>query len=318
MKRLSFKNIDIDKIVEDFKQNLINFKSNQDKFIYEKKFSEISKDEEAKIKKPIIYFSMEAWIKMLQLVKTCDKEIAWQATVEKRKFKQKEDSEDFYYFIKQVFVYPQKVTGTFVDVDEVNYTEWSLKLDDEVYNNLRFQGHSHVNMATSPSGTDLNTYQNFLDQLKEDDFYIFMILNKRSEWNIMVYDYKQNILFETKDCFVDVLTTQGSLARWTEENMKQIEFKAEPTYPKTNYIDDWYDTYHRKNKPEEITFVNLKGYYKGMKWYAFKDQTDATEWFLDNPDYIESASIPEDFRKELLFTIKNNKTKTKKKKEKNK
>lgn len=227
MKRLSLTQEDKDLIVEEFKKSLYNFRSNQDKFVYEKKFSELTKIDEENIKKPIIYFSMEAWLKMLMLVKNCDKEIAWQASVEKRKYKNKENSDDFYYYIKQVFVYPQKVTGTFVDVNEVKYAEWSLQLEDDVYNNLRFQGHSHVNMGVSPSGTDLNTYQNFLDQLTKDDYYIFMIMNKRQEFNIMVYDYAQDILFENKDCFVDVLTSQGSLTRWVEENMKLVEHKEE-------------------------------------------------------------------------------------------
>ena len=254
---------------------------------------------------------MEAWLKMLMLVKNCDKEIAWQASVEKRKYKNKENSDDFYYYIKQVFVYPQKVTGTFVDVNEVKYAEWSLQLEDDVYNNLRFQGHSHVNMGVSPSGTDLNTYQNFLDQLTKDDYYIFMIMNKRQEFNIMVYDYAQDILFENKDCFVDVLTSQGSLTRWVEENMKLVEHKEE-TRKYTN-LENLYEPRYghsfetpkqQEPKKDEITYINISGYLKNGQWYRFVDIDDAFEWLLANPEYIDKATLSEEHKKLLLnYTV---------------
>jgi hypothetical protein len=308
MKRLSFTQEDMDLMFQEFKQNLLNFKSNQDKFVYEKKFSEMAKIDETKVKKPIIYFTMQAWLEMQTLVKNCDKEIAWQATVEKKKFKGKEDKEDFYYFVKQVFVYPQKVTGTFVDVDTVKYAEWSLKLEDEIYNSLRFQGHSHVNMATSPSGTDLNTYQNFLEQLSKDDFYIFMILNKRSEFTIMVYDYAQDILFETKDCYVDVLTPQGSLNKWAENNMKLVEHKEEPRRYPVAYDEYGYSHYghpynHSSTKPpvqNQITYANIKGFLKNGQWFAFQDIDEAIEWFIDHPDFIDEANLSKEHLKLIM------------------
>jgi hypothetical protein len=242
MKQISMPEELVDKLIEEFKQEITNLKTNQGKISFERNFKDIMPELEENIKKPIIYFSTDAWLKMNSLVQSSDKELAWQATVDKRKFKDREDTDDFFYYIDQVFVYPQEVTPTFVATDEVEYAEWSLKLSDEVFNKLRFQGHSHVNMATSPSGTDQNTYQNFLDQLEEDDFYIFMILNKRGEFTIFVYDFEQNIIFETKDCKVDVLTRTGSLNRWLEENKKQIKTKA-PTYPTTPSWNngDWYD-----------------------------------------------------------------------------
>lgn len=308
MKKLSFTQADVDLMVDEFKKSLSNFRSNQDKFVYEKKFSEIARIDEEKIKKPIIYFSMEAWLEMLTLVKSCDKEIAWQASVEKRKYRNEEKSDDFFYYIKQVFVYPQKVTGTFVDVNEVKYAEWSLQLKDDVYNSIRFQGHSHVNMGVTPSGTDLNTYQNFLDQLNENDYYIFMIMNKRQEFNIMVYDYAQDILFENKDCFVDILTPQGSLTRWTEENMKLVEYKTEPRinstwndYPKEYSFEAPKVTKQMKIDPkDEISYIHIGGYIKNGKWYHFEDIDEAFDWFLANPEYINKAYLSAEHKQLLL------------------
>lgn len=319
MKRLSFSETDKAKMIEEFTLSLQNFRSNQDKFTYEKKFSDLTKEYEETVNKPIIYFSMEAWIKMIQLVKDCDKEIAWQATVEKRKFKNKEDSKDFYYYIKQVFVYPQKVTGTFVDTDEVKYAEWSLQLKDEVYNSLRFQGHSHVNMGVTPSATDLNTYQNFLDQLSKDDFYIFMILNKRNEVNIMVYDYAQDMLFENKDCYVDILTSQGSLTKWSEENMKLVEHKTIETpaiMPTTRHNmnswkeEDWYAQRYGSgtNYPNRITFANEKGYTKDGIWYSFKNVSELVTFYEEHIELIKTAVLSPAMRDYILDTIEEKQT----------
>lgn len=319
MKRLSFSEADKAKMIEEFTLSLQNFRSNQDRFTYEKKFSDLTKEYEEKVNKPIIYFSMEAWIKMIQLVKDCDKEIAWQATVEKRKFKNKENSKDFYYYIKQVFVYPQKVTGTFVDTDEVKYAEWSLQLEDEVYNNLRFQGHSHVNMGVTPSATDLNTYQNFLDQLSKDDFYIFMILNKRNEVNIMVYDYAQDMLFENKDCYIDIITSQGSLTKWSEENMKLVEHKAYPAVPTVSPAlsyqnEDWYEQRyglghgHGTNYPNRITFANEKGYMKDGIWYSFKNTSELVNFYAEHPDLFKTAVLSPAMKEYILETMEEEQT----------
>lgn len=251
MKRITIPNEAIEELVSEFRASLQGLRSNQEKISFEKNFKDLTSINEETIKKPIIYFSADAWLKMNALVQSSDKELAWQATVDKKKFKDREDLEDFYYYIDQVFVYPQEVTPTFVATDEVEYAEWSLGLPDEVFNKLRFQGHSHVNMGVTPSGTDQNTYQNFLDQLSEDDFYIFMILNKRGEFTILVYDFAQDIIFETKDCQVSVLTRTGSLNRWLEENKKQIKTKTyplpvEPQYGKSWYESDWYDRCNMK------------------------------------------------------------------------
>ena len=42
-------------------------------------------------------------------------------------------------------------------------------------------GHSHVNMGTSPSATDTKLQEDHLAQLQDNDFYIFLIVNKKRE-----------------------------------------------------------------------------------------------------------------------------------------
>ena len=84
MKRISLNPENITALVEEIKQSLANLKTNQEKIVFEKSFKDILAIDENKIKKPIIYFSNDAWLKMNALVQSSDKEIAWQATVVKR------------------------------------------------------------------------------------------------------------------------------------------------------------------------------------------------------------------------------------------
>lgn len=299
MKYISLSQNEITTLTQEFIQHLTGLRSNQDKIIFEKSFKEIAKVNEDNIKKPIIYFSNDAWTKMNALVQSSDKELAWQATVEKRKFKDRENTDDFFYYIDQVFVYPQKVTATFVDTDEVEYAEWSLKLPDEVFNKLRFQGHSHVNMGTSPSGTDQNTYQNFLDQLDQNDFYIFMILNKRREYTLMLYDFAQNIIFETKDCYIDVITKTGGLNKWLEDNKKQITEKKPPASQQLGYQGTIYNPAWSYNDTEGIAWATNTSYKENGIIHVFKNNAEKADFFMNHPEFI-TLDCPDQTTKAIM------------------
>lgn len=308
MKYITPPEVDIEALVAEFRQS-IQSRTNNQHIEFKKSFADLKIDE-SKVQKPVIYLSMEAWVKMQNLVHTCEKEIAWHATVEKVPYANNKDK--WYYFVKQVFVYPQQVTGTFVDVDPVKWTEWSLKLPDETFSKIRFQGHSHVNMGTAPSGTDNATYQNLLDQLGKDDFYIFMILNKRGEFTLLVYDFAQNIIFDTKDCYIDVLLPNGgALSKWTEENMKQVTEKP-TSYQYNNYpgyygghIDDYdeYSSYHGKttNKPlvDGVSYANNAMFNRNGHCYYFKNDEERAYFFLKHREFV-TEYIPTKAVKELM------------------
>ncbi len=60
---------------------------------------------------------------------------------------------------------------------------------------LRYEGHSHVNMDTGPSTTDLKQYEAFHENMRAEKF-IFGISNKKGDLNIMFYDYTHNVVYE--------------------------------------------------------------------------------------------------------------------------
>ena len=160
-------------------------------------------------RKATVLFTEMAWQKMQTLIREFDKEVAWHGVAERCEEKDT-------YLISDILVYPQEVTGSTVTTDQNEYEMWLMKQEDDVFNNIRMQGHSHVNMSTSPSSVDLNLYDGILSQLDSDMFYIFMIYNKRGEKTVKLYDLRENILFETADVTVAVKEV-GDLTGFLEE-----------------------------------------------------------------------------------------------------
>lgn len=144
-----------------------------------------------------LHFTAKAWLKMNALVSDYSSEVGWHGIAYRDTDETKND-----YYITDVLVYPQVVDGTNVNTDQVEYQTWLNSLDDESFNNLRMQGHSHVNMGVTPSAVDETHQERILDMLEDDMFYVFMIWNKRNENTIRIYDLKKNILFEPKDISV--------------------------------------------------------------------------------------------------------------------
>ncbi len=146
-------------------------------------------------RKAKILFTPTAWVKMIRLVMDFDKEVAWHGVARRG-----DDPEKDEYIISDILVYPQKVTAAHVDMDPIEYAKWIMEHDeDERFSNIRMQGHSHVRMGTTPSGTDIQHQDDIVNMLKDDDFYIFMIWNKYMVSTNKIFDLQKNILFEDSD-----------------------------------------------------------------------------------------------------------------------
>lgn len=177
--------------VEAFRAYLRNLRSSDGKITFTKQLG-------ASSRKAVLLFSELAWLKMNALVNEYSSEIGWHGIAKRH------ETEEDTYVVEDILVYPQKVTGSTVTPDQVLYQNWLMGHDDEVFNNIRFQGHSHVNMACTPSTVDTAWYEEILSQLGEDMFYIFMIVNKRGEKTIKIYDMAKNLYFGTADVTVKI------------------------------------------------------------------------------------------------------------------
>lgn len=190
------------------------------------------------IQKPDIYISAVIYLKMLEFVLLCNKEIAWHGTVERR---------ENHFFIKDVFLYPQKISAATVQTDTTEYTQWAEKLPETTFNTMRFQGHSHVNMSTSPSATDLANWNEFLQNLLDNDFYIFAIINKSQELNIRIYDLANNILFDKDDINIHILFDKTTELNTIKEDMtkyiKEPAPVANSVYNNFGTQDNYWDQF---------------------------------------------------------------------------
>lgn len=143
-------------------------------------------------RKATITFSAQAYMKIFALVHTYFTEVEWHGVVERT-------AADAFY-IKDILIFPHKVTGATVISDQTEYEKWLDTLDNDTFNALRFHGHSHVNMGVTPSGVDMTYRHNILNNFgtpsaTSDLFYIFLIFNKKGDISGEIYDLQNNALY---------------------------------------------------------------------------------------------------------------------------
>ncbi len=186
-----------------------------------------------------IAITIDAYLKTMKIVQSCDKEIAWHGTVEKQ---------ENTYTITDVFTYPQHITGVTVDANEISYGPWLLSQGERL-NTIRMQGHSHVNMAVSPSSTDTLYYKELIEHV--NDYYIFLIVNKKNEIHLRFYDLQDNLLYT--DIPLTVKTNSNiDLDEWYKEQEKMLTHKTTtltlkkwPTYNRQESFEDAFDKWYK-------------------------------------------------------------------------
>ena len=173
-------------------------------------------------RKATLYFTELAWNKMQALVREFSTEVGWHGTA-----KRGDDPEKDEYIITDILVpYPQYVTGATVNTEQKEYDMWLFSEEnDEVFNSIRFHGHSHVNMATSPSSVDINHWDGIINQLEDDMFYIFAIWNKRGDKTVKIYDFAKNVLFDTTDVEVKVLEDADGMSAFIKAAKERVKEK---------------------------------------------------------------------------------------------
>lgn len=213
-----------DKLKQEFATYIDGLSLSDGKVSFIRQYAPEKSDRKAKL-----FCTERAWLKMQALVSEFDKEVAWHS-VAKRGENQDE------YIIEDVVVYPQIVTGADVDTDDAAYASWLYGFENDIFNNLRMQGHSHVRMGVTPSAVDTGYWNTLLKQVEDPEapnrFYIFMILNKQGDKTIRIYDFEQNILFNTADVDLILRREEGGLYKFIEEAKEVVKDKTyrTPTY----------------------------------------------------------------------------------------
>ncbi len=127
-----------------------------------------------------VTLSETAFVKMAALIEHFDGEIGWHGVVRRPKAD--------VFKIEDIFVYPQTVSSAAIVTGQFEYSKWLMDLDEETFLHLRFHGHSHVNFGCTPSGVDIKHMNSISEKLEGDMFYLFMIINKKYDSHIVLFD----------------------------------------------------------------------------------------------------------------------------------
>lgn len=207
---------------------------------------------------PHVIISDEALAKSKALVEQCQQEIAWHGIVNA-------DREKGIYYIKDVVVPPQHVTGASVESDSNEWALWAAQFDNETFNEIRCHMHSHVNMSVFSSGTDDDYQKDVVTKDSNLDYYIFLIWNKRGELFARFYDVENNVMFDNKE--FPVSYESGSINEWAAKEIEEKVKTAPTTYK--DYI------YGRPNCTPKQMNLGDYGYTKGVTVYDDDDEQES-------------------------------------------
>lgn len=148
---------------------------------------------------PKVVMDLEAYKKMLYIVNLSNKEIGWLGLVEKQ--------QGNILRIKDVYLFRQQVGATTCEITPEGIEEVVIDLlqsenGEELIENLKLWGHSHVNMATSPSAQDVRQLNSF--EQNGNEWFLGVILNKSGDFNFTYADYVTGIKVNNLSWTVDI------------------------------------------------------------------------------------------------------------------
>lgn len=248
-------------------------------FSFSKKYTTKVNDQ-PKVK---LFYTPGAYVKMLKLLQHFSSEVGWHGLI--RRLSPNE------FLVYDILMFKQKATATTVTTDDEEYVNFLIGLTEDESNNMLLYGHSHVNMATTPSAVDVNYQKNIISSLNGKGFYLFQIWNKNLASTSILYDFENGILYEDKDIEIEILDDEGFSV--SEFIKKADEMVAKVTYggsTKSSYVYPAATTTtasakktasktETKKKPEvanvqgrlieedDDNYGNSYGYYQDGVWY---------------------------------------------------
>ena len=208
-----------------------------------------------------LIFTEIAWLKIQTLVHAFSSEVAWHGTAAR--------TADNEYTVFDIVVYPQEVSGATVVTDQTKYQNWLMSQDDAVFDNLRFQGHSHVDMGVTPSTIDTTNYDKILDQLDDGMFYIFAIFNKKGDRTVRIYDYETNLFFDTADVDVTIQSELLDLEGFLKDARAQVSQRQPQPVASVKSASPWTPKPATEKKPNKKPVTILDDEEWGGHHYPF-------------------------------------------------
>lgn len=91
------------------------------------------------------------------------------------------------FMLSDVYFPPQENMGAFVTTKDDEFPQWFFEtfVKKGIQNTIRLHGHTHPNFGTSPSGTDIDQFGKFLNEV--DDYMIQLIMSNRYEPHCQIW-----------------------------------------------------------------------------------------------------------------------------------
>lgn len=177
---------------------------------------------------PHVFYSTVAWQKIWHTVNTCSEEVGWLGTVEKVGNN---------YLIEDIWVPEQEVTGGTTEIEADAMAALALHLEENGIDSskLRYWGHSHVNMAVSPSGQDENQTAEYLEHV---DWFIRGIYNKKGDTKVDVFDMTKSLVYQKVDNNIYIPPMDTNVVTTLDATIKANVKKKVYVAPKPHYMYD--------------------------------------------------------------------------------
>ena len=203
-------------------------------------------------------------------------EVGWHGLVEK--------TGEHTFLLKDIIVYPQEVSAVSIIPDADEYAQWLMALDDETFPLVRYHGHSHVNMGITPSSIDTDFRDDITLHLKENDFYIFHIANKKNQHHIEIYDTTLNILYTPDDVEISIVLNDGTPVKiWQQETTKLVRTYTNQSVTQIPIIQQAIHDGYRPEDKTALTKLNKKE----KERIPIMDLNKSREFF--DPDNVKTS-----------------------------
>lgn len=207
------------KFIEDLTEQLAWFNRDSfEDFSIEDLKKEYTKIDPKTVNKPTLQIAAETYLKMLELVNQSPVECMWHGLVKRYEAINT-------YLIYDILVFPQINSTTATTTDDNEFAKWQLELIKDPnfpIEDLRMHGHSHVNMNVFSSGIDDKYQKDLITKVDDGDYYIFLIMNKKMEMCAFIYDFSQQVMFDTKDITIQIMNAGSEDIRtWAKDQLKK-------------------------------------------------------------------------------------------------
>lgn len=212
------------------------------------------------------------------------------------------------YIVEDFFLVPQHMcSGAYCETSD-RYDTWineAVPLDKRRL--IRLHGHSHVNMGTSPSGTDDNQIKELC--INVSNYFIQLIINHNMANTVNIWDKANNLIYNNIDQYIKInnslikVTNRTSLV-FPKFNIKDGEYRIKDGILLLDLEDGNYAAYDIQNNSfmlydDEliITSRSINCFSKEEHNKYIKTLEEQTEDLIEKPTvtYVTKSMFDDDY-----------------------